>query len=836
MANPIPSDASHPVNLPTIAPPKAKKSIFRYVKISRIFRSIYYTVCFWKKRYRLQPKDIRLIKHSSYQFKTAQTKKNSVYVPSSGHTSGILPFINLDHPKNFDVPPSEEYDSSLKQMRDFLGTFATDIFECFYEKHAQEYIDNSDKLFQILPNKLKQIAKFLVQVNKNSKPIFKLLEEKKNPLIDRLDHILNKNKGEIDSSIEHIFQWLTDGVTKESILTLLKKRLKMVNISESANLEEQYINPMLNWCFSSNHKGDALDPAKCNQMTANAVLEELILILFECKIDTYFQLIKDTLGEQKFPQLLRAMFSKNIKKSTDIVTDQLAHLIHHADYTANFALAEETFSQHVDDFLTAKTALGEGVDKVTSTNKTTVFWKEFGKQGSCHPTVLAMIKAYSEDALDLASSHEMKYLSSVADRLMKLLCPPYVAYTAEGFIVERNGLAFLWDQFVITPEFAFLLKKGIQVIQQIVSPEIMKSIENVQKSGIAFFEEILTDYANKLIKKQIIKRLKDIVDRITNPKRRDELLALLILPQISQLILYAYIRLVLSSPENIKAIAELFEKLGNSDSDSVSENRLLAIKTKFKNLINPTLNDIQNVLLKEHEIGSAQFDEQYTQIIEDIRKSWLQCPDDSAQECLTKYFSSPDVKKNEIYGNLIIKLVFEVGKLNSYVTKTLAPLVKDNISMRVAKTLHSITSTHQRALSAIIGASSKSYGTKEKVNELLFGQPSPLSDTKREIKLQKELNLISLLTHKFITFSAGGVGGFLVPVEAEINKAIQNIYYGILGDPLIFKSIIYKVQDIALDVLSKTQETIQHQKDILEAKKINATIPNEEENSAKNTN
>lgn len=794
-------------NAPPTAIPKQKKSLLRFLKINRIFTSVFYTVFFWKKRYSLQTKDILLVKHAAYRFKNETNKKNSNKTPPSAPSPGIsLPFINLDQPKNFDVQASDEFDSSLKAMQTFFGSFATHIFECLYEKHAQDKVEKLNKVLQVSPNKLKKIAKFLLQVNKNSKPIFQLLEEKTNPLI------------------EHVFQWLIDGANKESILTALKSRLKIVDLPAGVNLEEQYVHPLLNWCFGNNHKEDALDNKKSNQGIADAVLEEIILILFECKIETYFTLINTTLGEQKLPNLLLDTLSKNVKKSTDIVTDQLSNLIHHADYSANFGVAEEAFSQHIDALLTGKMAIGE-TEK--GTNKTTAFWKEFAKQKACHPVIQQMIKALSEESLDLAQSHEMKYLSSVAEKLLTLVCPPYVTYTKEGFIVERDGLGFLWDQFVISPEFVFLIKKGLQVVQEIVSPEMMPAIENAQKYANSFFEAIIIDYANKLAKKQIIVRLKDFIDRITHPKRRDELMALHILPQISRLILYAYIRIILS--DNIKSIAELFEKLGNVD--SFSENRLLAIKEKFRALINSTFNGTLNILLQDYEIGKAQFDTEFDQIIEDIRKSWKLCPDNTALDCLTKYFSSPDVKKNEIYGNLIIKIVFEIGKLNS-ITKSFAPYVKDNISMRIAKTLHSVTSSHQKTISAIIEASSQAYGTKEKVQELLFDQPKLLSDTKREKKLQKELNLISLLSHKFISYSAKSMG-FLVPAEAEINKVIQNIYYGILGDPLIFKSITYRIQDIALEAFTKARDIIQQKKDMLEAKKINATIPEQEDNLKK---
>jgi len=811
------------------APPSPKntpkKSIFQKTnsKISQVSRKIFYLIFFWKKPFKLTPRDMRLLGHSSYQFmkKPASVKNPTVAPSGKGRplSQGIaLPFINLDHPKIFEVKPSMEFDPALKQMRDFFGDFASKIFECYYDQYAKKSFDNYQ--LDVLPEKLKEIAKFLVQIgNKSSKPIFKLMDEK-DPLLDQL---LDKGKTGIDSSLENIILWLVEGEKLENISKELKKRLHKVPKPSWETLESHYVSPLLKWFFNPKSNAHPLEGVKIDQATFECVREEIILLLIEKKIDVYFQLVQTTIGKQNFFQLLHHMSSKNVKKTTDILSDRLALLINYADYPTKFNEVIQQFATHVESLLEVKQILNQKVnlgDIPVATEK--AFSYEFAKQKkACHPTVKEIIIA--KDGPNLAVLSEMEYYSSLAERLIEVLCPPQIVYTDEGHIVERDGVACLWDQVVIPQEFTQLIQKGLRVMGQIVSPDFMKVIEHSQGTLIAYIEEIVVKLAKKETKKFIVEKLKDLVHRLTTPSRRDELFAVQILPQVSHFLIFVYIRQIISSSENLKEIACMFEGIGNQTAEILPE-KLPEMKKKFNELVKLNLGHTLEELLVKYQIGPTKFDALYTTLITDMQMQWHKNPEESALQCFTKFFASPQAEKNELYGKLIINLVFEIGQLEAFPgSKTLAHSAKDGISSLISKALENISSSHQLIISTIIQGSANTYNTKENVHELLFGDAKPLTSEEKELALEKELSLISLLAYKSICFSVKhnvlALGEFFVPKQEAIHSAIRKIYNEILK-PMPLKSLLFTVTSTAAEALQKASNQIQREKDQAETKKI----------------
>lgn len=822
--------------------PPPKKSIIHKIngKIAQVSRKIFYSIFFWKRPFKLTPRDMRLLGHAAYQFAKKQpTQKNPTAAPSvkvRPVSQGIsLPFIDLDHPKNYEVKPSMEFDASLKDMREFFANFAGQIFECYYDQYAKKSFDSYQ--LDVLPEKLKTIAKSLVQIgNKSSKPIFKLMEEKKDPLLDQL---IDKGKPGIDSSVENILLWLIEGEKLESITKDLKKRLKKIPVPAGENLESHYVSPLLKWFFNPKSKTHPLQGLKFDQATLECVREEVFLLLIEKKIDVYFQLLQKTLGKQNLFHLVHNMSSKNVKKMTDILSDRLALLIHHADYPTKFNDVIQQFSTHIESVLAVRETLSQKVTagelpKVTDK----AFALEFAKaKQACHPTVQEIILA--KDGLNLAMLSEMEYYSSLAERLMEVLCPPQIVYTPEGHIVERDGIASLWDQVVIPDEFTQLIQKGLRVMGQIVSADFMKVIEHTQGTMISYTEEIVVKLAKKEAKKFLIEKLKDLVDRLITPARRDELFAFQILPSISHLLISIYIRQVISSSESLKEIACFFEDIGNETAE-VPPEKLSEIKKKFNENVKLNLAQTFDELFTKYKIPPSQLDGLYEKLIADLQKQWHENPEQGALQCFTNFFASAEAtEKNELYGNLIINIVFEIGKLEAFPgSKKLANSAKDGISQLISKALGSIASSHQLAISTLIQASSNAYGTKEKVHELLFGEVKPLTSEEREGALEKELGLISLLAYKAICLGVKNhvhsIGEFFVPKQEAIHNAIRKIYKEILK-PVPLKSLIFTVASTGVEALQRASVQIQRLKDHADTKKM-SEAEESSTNSSEKTN
>lgn len=812
-----------------IAPVPKKKSPLS--KITNFFINFF-------KRFlpsiKLSKEETTILKQSSYLFK----KKATAPFPSSestnpsrpaSHRFSLPPFIQ----KNHDVVPFADYDPSLVAMRNFFSHFTSHVVECYYDKYFKRSTENMSGQAVLLQEYLRVGAILVVQLgNKTSKIVDDL---KKNTT--RIEEMVTKNRSEIDSSLEQIFHWLIEGETKESIFTHSLVRLNEIAIPPNQNLKEHYLSPILDWIFNPTHTNAQVKAAKENHAkTFDDVLQEIVVLLLEKKIDSYLNLMVATMGEKKLPQLVQASLSQVSKKVSDICSNQLAHLISRTDYPKAYDRVFNQLSDHVASLIQVKERAEAELDKASIEDKALLkknsrkkklarIEKHFAKDDKvCHPTITSIISSRKKGLVNPSSFNEIKFYSSVTERLLELICPSKVMYSPEGFIIERDGIVDLFYQAVpaIPEEFKTLIDKGISVFQQIIPAEALRHAEKAKGHTVASIERVILSVAKKFVREKMIEIMRDIVNRLVNPEQRTALMAQHIVPQINDFLLLQYMQSFFSSPTSIQVIAEELE------TTQENEVQLVNLKALLLDLFEKNTSQQRKELEEKFKIGSQQFNEICEELVTDILAERQKNPDLLAIDCLNKYFEFSDVPPKDIYGDLIMNLVFKMGKLSfllgigSSLAQQFSSTINEKINGLVTTALHSFSSSHQKGVAMIIQATEKTYGTTEQVNDLLFAPTEPLLKEENKQKLTQQFALAAFLTHALVKQNMVTGVGIVVPAAQEIQNAITRTYNTFFESELTTKSLLFNLFEIALNALSEAKATIQSEQDVEKAKTISS--------------
>ncbi|MBS4169153.1 hypothetical protein [Parachlamydia sp. AcF125] len=799
------------------APPATKKSTWS--KIADFFIN-FFRYFFPSKK--LTEQEAKLVKQTAFLFEGKKfISPTSPSLRQEKKTSYRFSFPASIQDNN-EVTPSANYDSSLVAMREFFSHFPMHIADCYYDKYAKNSVEKMSEKAAKLQEYLRAGAKIIVQLGNKTSKIFIDLEAN----TARIQEMVAKNRSEIDSSLEQMFKWLTEGETQETILNAFLTHSDKLSIPLNKNLQNDYLSPLLAWIFSPTHPNPLTKATRENdKKTFDTILQEIVLILLEKKVDSFVALMHDTLGENKLPQLIQTSLSQVVKKVSDICSDRFANLIHHLNEIKKDKPQEIDTTYYIAAYDDIFKQLESHVDALTRLSADPASFEEnFAEEEKvCHPAVKNMILNKKQRAISHVLLNEKKAYFHFAGRLLDLICPPQVVYDFEGYLIKRDGIVDLFYQALpaVSPEFKLLIQKGAHVFQQIMPQEALKHMEKAKRPIIASVERVILNFAKRVIQEKIAELLKDTVNRLATPEHRTALMAEHVLPQINRVLLTQYIYSFFSSTANLPSIAKALEKTKGS------ENPQAELKPLLSELFGNSTEEERTRLQDKFQIGTTQFDEIYEEFIADIQLTWKKNPNQSAEACLKKYFEFSDVPPKDIYGELIVKLVVKMGKLGflgEWGGETIARLFIHKINQATTVALHNFSSSHQKVLSTIIQASQKAYGNKSQVDELLFSPASPLLVEENKQKLNIQFALSAFLTYKLCYINAklkmeefnAKMGEFganqTTPSKKTIKGAIKKIYEELFKSELATKSLIFKVFEIVLKALTDAAKNIQDEK------------------------
>lgn len=321
-----------------ITPPQASNKLSFWSKIGQFVSHLFSSLCFWsQKKASLSEHQISLIENVKKDF--AKPGKKTL-----GERK--VQDIQLSDIERDSIPP-KKFDPSLENMRDFLHDFVGVVIQSSYEKYLEEALHSLQETAQGAPEGLKALAKWVISLEKTSKPLFAKLKEKK---VD-----------EFISALQHLLNFLKQGDAKALKEQMEKELAKRLSVKDAPKNSTQSTNLLFAWLFKTNPSAP-VDPKKHIEQCSDAVLywlletnqsesletilekkgintssdetKELIQVIFETsiyilvenKINQCTQKINETI-QDKLPDIVQATLQKNALKLTDILSARLAELI-----------------------------------------------------------------------------------------------------------------------------------------------------------------------------------------------------------------------------------------------------------------------------------------------------------------------------------------------------------------------------------------------------------------------------------------------------------------------------------------------------------------------------
>ncbi|PJD97512.1 MAG: hypothetical protein CK425_02470 [Parachlamydia sp.] len=823
----LPKVASHQPPVSPLAPNKApsKKSRSKFLGfVFGVLKTPYHVVrvlCFWRKR------RVKLLPEQKAMMTTILTD------PSYLLTKQVRP-IPQDPPKTPDI--------ALEKLHTFTEGFCTNFADCLFDEKLKKPIETVMNGADSYEKWIKPALSFLVDIGDN---VISTLTQSPNLVEDikKFPHTEN---------IDEIFSWLCKDHSGKNLREEVEKSLavKVAEVAMQHNIElpkthdwmKQYDGKILDWIFSSDHALTAVftdQTGKKDKALFNVVIKAAVQLLLENKIEYFKGKVKDVFKD-KLEKIVRELLKNSGQKVSTIVSDRLTPKMQNLDYSGMFDSSLKIVSKHVEAYISAEKKVNEIIRKAKNINsvkantkgqqvarahlehiaaalktedeaavKKKLMVAAFAEEPACSETVRQMIivpdEAHRENT---AKSAEDLYHASLSDALLELVLPP-PTYNSDGS--EKSGLEHIWDTLLapdnLPQEINILLEELKTTLQQLVPSSQKEQFIKIQDSFFSVAKTGALSVVEKLVKQQIHNATLLMVHKLSNPDALEELLAYTMLPSLSGMLLVSATRQAMFSRKNAKKIATLYLK-ASKETDPTAVKAEIS-KVAFA-MTKKTFHSFSS-----QEITEQEFHKLITPLINEV-ETMLKLtirPDSSVNEVVSlmqEYYNGIMVEKNSDYESLIMNACFGVGSLKIFggkgLSRALLNRLKGPVSQQITNAAYTGSHSYVRPLYTTLTTAQDTYGTKEQVKGLFFGEVKRPDKSVREAKLKQEINKTARLAHDIlrqgVKNNAGSTFLMFVPSSKSCDRFLTDLVQKLLlTDSSINKSLLFQIQNTALESL-----------------------------------
>lgn len=823
----LPKVAGNQPPVPPLAPTKApsKKSRSKFFGfVFGILKTPYHVVrvlCFWRKR------RVKLLPEQKAMMTTILTD------PSYLLTKQVRP-IPQDPPKTPDI--------ALEKLHTFTEGFCTNFADCLFDEKLKKPIETVMNGADACEKWIKPILSFLVDIGDN---VISTLTQSPNLVEDikKFPHTEN---------IDEIFSWLCKDQSGKNLRQEVEKGLavKVAEIAAQHNVElpktqdwmKQYDGKILDWIFSPDHALTAIftdQPNKKDKALFNVVIKAAVQLLLENKIEYFKGKVKDVFKD-KLEKIVRELLKNSAQKISTIVSDRLSPQIQNLDYSGMFDSSLKIVSKHIEAYISAEKKADEIIRKAKNINsvkantkgqqvarthlehvaaaiksegepavKKKLMVAAFAEEPACDATVRQMTivpdEAHRENT---AKSAEDLFHARLSAALLELILPS-PTYKPDGS--EKSGLEHVWDTLLspdnLPQEITTLVEELKGTLHQLVPSSQKEQFTKMQDSFFSVAKTMALGAVEELVKQQIHNATHLIVDKLSNPDALEELLGYTMLPSLSGILLVSATRQAMFSRKNAKKIATLYLK-ASKETDPTAVKKEIA-QAAFA-MTKKTFHSFSS-----QEITEEEFLKLITPLINEV-ETMLKLtirPDSSVNEVVSimqEYYNGIMVEKNSDYEGLIMNACFGVGSLKIFggkgLSRTLLNRLKGPISQQITNAAYTANHSYVRPLYTTLTTAQDTYGTKEQVKGLFFGEVKRPDKSAREAKLKQEINKTARLAHDIlrqgVKNNAGSTFLMFVPSSKSCDHFLTTLVQKLLlTDSSINKSLLFQIQNTALESL-----------------------------------
>lgn len=234
-------------------------------------------------------------------------------------------------------------------------------------------------------------------------------------------------------------------------------------------------------------------------------------------------------------------------------------------------------------------------------------------------------------------------------------------------------------------------------------------------------------------------------------------------------------------------------------------------------------------------VTAAVFAEQITPVLDQIADFLVQSSGNKAADShdIKKWlaaFSQPvDAGSNSIYGQLLVKLMFQLGNLKALGNEKFSEFICQNflqglMSKSLTSALNPLRTDEQLIVGGILNGLGNIMSTQDEVDALLFNNPTPAVDMSAQLATQ--LSQISWFIYSIIdnlinqipdhsnwftrTFKQDQVKLLkeLIPSHGDINDSFNRVYAAILGNHILNENLYIQVVRTILAALQNANMLI----------------------------
>ncbi|EFB42753.1 MULTISPECIES: hypothetical protein [Parachlamydia] len=805
--------------------------------------TFFHAACFWKKRsVKLSPTQKTTIQEIHKDPAYLQTKQiRPTFATPKEDTAAASE-------KNVAAKPKE--DIALEKLRQFTQDFCVHFADSLFDEKLKSPLKSMNPTPEMIDRVNGGIKFFLGHIiDATTKALDTVVQS---DIGKNFKEIAENNK-RADELATKLFAWLFKDQEGRNLReeieeklndkTIELAKLKGIDIPENVSfLEDGYADKILKWVFESDHRDYSQvflgsDPLK-NELQG-LVVNAVIQLLIENKISYFQDKIQYTL-QDKLVDVVRELFTNSASKIGATVADRLAFQIKAADYTGTFDSILNIITKHTEayiiadkkaekylkkarkakslrahtpeeelskqEFLNVATAIKEqGKDAVKKQHMALFFANEH----ACHPTITKMLIVPDETLREnTAKSAENNLYTHISAELFKVLLP---SSNFEGD-QEKTGLEQIWDMLIdktnLPDELESLVTEFKETFVNFMHQDQLGDLAGIQDAFFSFTKTLALSTAEEIIKQQISNGARKMVEMLSNQNSLEELLAMQILPTLSDQFLAANVRQTIFNSKNIKKMAPLFLRASQSGSETD------AVKQDIQNTIFEISKKSFNSFDMQ-KMDQAEFTKIITPVIEEI-ETLLQVtlqPTDSVKEVITimqEYNKGIKADRNSTYGKLLMHAGFGLSSLKIFggkkLSKMLLSMFKGQVSQQISNAAYTGSHSYVKPLYNALSSAQESFGSKDQVQKLFFGETAHLSEKKRKQRLQKEIDKTSRLAHDLlrqgVKTNIGSAALLFVPSCDSINHVVTDFVQKLLlTDPAINKSLIFRIQKRVLDAL-----------------------------------
>ncbi len=421
---------------------------------------------------------------------------------------------------------------------------------------------------------------------------------------------------------------------------------------------------------------------------------------------------------------------------------------------------------------------------------------------------------------------EPKHLfNQSAERLIQLLLPPIQVKNKDGVIHEVDGLIYLLNQIEYPKEISKIIQEGSYIYKEILTDDRKKLVVGVLKGIKTFFydtaEENVLNYARKEMRDGIAKGISSLFQKFIVPTRINDMMGDNALPAIQEILVEALSRQLVSS--NLTKYATSFKAIIDADEKDKKEKRTELLVQLRENV---------DEKLNQYEIDDDSLDnlllpfiEEKEKILEKFMKNRKPIDGEDKEKviasALTHHSETVFHGQNSKYGELVVNLVFKMGRLSPTAEK-FSGWFEGLISKELTAATHEIQKSPHYLVDIATKQIKKNYLEKEDdvkknaVKALLFDKSKELDDDQAKATLEEQMTKTAQIAHDFVMYIANQQNFMVRPAikavvggtPQHLENVISRIYHQMLGNTLYMQNFMVKAQEILSMTLKESAEKL----------------------------